>query len=70
MSPVSIVLVIADIVMGNSQQQSYFVQLMGLGNKVIKEQQENGRLTQAGNEKLQQYLKRANQYKNNQESEG
>tara|TARA_R110002153_G_scaffold110189_2_gene251190 strand:- start:18352 stop:18465 length:114 start_codon:yes stop_codon:yes gene_type:complete len=34
---------------------------------VIKEQQENGKLTQAGKEKLQQYFKRANQSNNNPE---
>lgn len=33
MSPVSIVLVIADIVMANNHQQSYFVRLMRLGKK-------------------------------------
>jgi hypothetical protein len=105
MSPVSIVLVVADIVMGNNQQQSYFVKLMRLGKKsdhwinlfavelqsdepnednvttdnnvdvwfskietVIKEQQENGKLTQAGKDKLQQYFRRANQSNNEPES--
>jgi hypothetical protein len=33
MSPVSIVLVITDIVMANSHQQSYFIRLMRLGEK-------------------------------------
>ena len=33
MSPVSIVLVITDIVMANNHQQSYFIRLMGLGKK-------------------------------------
>lgn len=33
MSPVSIVLVIIDIVMANNQQQSYFMKLMRLGKK-------------------------------------
>ena len=33
MSPVSIVLIVADIVMGNNHQQSYFNRLMRLGKK-------------------------------------
>lgn len=93
MSPVSIVLVIADVVMGSNQQQSYFNRLMRLGKKsdhwinlfavdspntgsednkvvadsnvdywitkietVVKEQQVDGKLTQTGKEKLQQYF--------------
>lgn len=104
MSPVSIVLVVADVVMGNNQQQSYFIRLMGLGKKsdhwinlfavdspkgepeenkvaadsnvddwfskietVIKEQQENGKLTKAGKEKLQKYFRRV--YQNNEKTE-
>jgi hypothetical protein len=93
MSPVSIILVITDIVMANNHQQSYFLHLMRLGKKsdhwinlfgvelpgevpeddkataesnvdywfakveeVIKEQQVDGKLSQAGKEKLQQYF--------------
>jgi hypothetical protein len=33
MSPVSMVLVVADIVMANNHQQSYFIRLMKLGKK-------------------------------------
>ena len=33
MSPVSIVLLVTDIVMGNNHQQSYFIRLMRLGKK-------------------------------------
>ena len=98
LSPVSIVLVVVDIVMANSHQQSYFIRLMGLGKKsdhwinlfgvdlanaelddnnlvadnnvdywftkieeVVKEQQVNGKLSQSGKDKLQQYLRRINQ---------
>ena len=98
MSPVSIVLVVTDIVMANNHQQCYFIRLLGLGKKsdhwinlfgvdlpsaeqndnnvtadsnvdywfakieeVVKEQQVNGKLSQSGKEKLQQYLRRINQ---------
>jgi hypothetical protein len=98
MSPVSIVLLVADIVMGNSHQHSYFMRLMRLGKKsdhwinlfavdspcteaqtnkeaadsnvdywiskietVVKEQQIDGKLTQSGKEKLQQYFGRITQ---------
>ena len=33
MSPISIILVITDIVMANNHQQSYFIRLMRLGKK-------------------------------------
>jgi len=98
MSPVSILLLIADIVMANNHQKSYFIRLMRLGKKsdnwinlfgvdspntkpsdkivaadsnvdywftkiedVIKEQQVDGKLSQSGKEKLQQYFSRINQ---------
>jgi hypothetical protein len=98
MSPVSIVLIITDIVMANNHQQSYFIRLMRLGKKsdhwinlfgvdltnalpknikvaednnvdywltkiekVLKEQQVDGKLTQSGKEKLKQYFRRINQ---------
>ena len=97
MSPISIVLLVTDIVMANNHQQSYFIRLMQLGKKsdhwinlfgvglpnsenednngsadsnvdywftkieeVVKEQQIDGKLTQSGKEKLQQYLGRIN----------
>lgn len=102
MSPISIVLVILDIVFGNNAQQSYFLRLMRLGKKsdhwinlfeanlpneesdqtdskaennadywfshiekVIKEQQVDGKLTQSGKEKLQKYFGHMNQSENN-----
>ncbi|MEP1444969.1 MAG: hypothetical protein ABJK37_02485 [Paraglaciecola sp.] len=105
MSPVSIVLVIADVVMGSHQQQSYFNRLMRLGKKsdhwinlfavdsptaepegnkvaadtnvdywitkietVVKEQQVDGKLTQSGKEKLQQYFGKIMQNNNKSES--
>ena len=33
MSPISIVLVVTDIIMANNQKQSYFLKLMGVGRK-------------------------------------
>jgi hypothetical protein len=93
MSPVSMVLIVVDVVMANNHQQSYFNRLMRLGKKsdhwinlfavdshngepennketadsnvdfwiskietVVKEQQVDGKLTQSGKEKLQQYF--------------
>jgi hypothetical protein len=98
MSPVSIVLVVTDIVMADNHQQSYFIHLMRLGKKsdhwinlfgvdlpnsesednkvtadsnfnywftkieeLIKEQQVDGKLSQSGKEKIQQYFGRINQ---------
>jgi hypothetical protein len=98
MSPVSIVLLITDIVIANNHQKSYFLALMRLGKKsdhwinlfgtslpceettdnevtvennvdcwfkrieeVIKEQQVDGKLSQSGKEKLQQYLAKLKQ---------
>ena len=97
MSPVSIVLVLTDILMANNHQDSYFIRLMQFGKKsdhwinlfgvelpttkpddnnvaadsnvdywftkieeVIKEQQVDGKLSQSGKEKLQQYFGRIN----------
>jgi hypothetical protein len=105
MSPVSIMLVVADVVMANNQQQSYFIRLMRLGKKsdhwinlfavdspntepednkvaadsnvdywitkietVVKEQQIDGKLTQTGKDKLQQYYGRIIQSSNKSES--
>ncbi|WP_339721165.1 hypothetical protein [uncultured Paraglaciecola sp.] len=105
MSPVSIVLIIVDVVMANNQQQSYFNRLMRLGKKsdhwinlfavdspkgksddikesadsnvdywitkietVVKEQQVDGKLTQSGKAKLQQYFGKIMQNNNKQES--
>jgi hypothetical protein len=105
MSPVSIMLVVADVVMANNQQQSYFIRLMRLGKKsdhwinlfavdspntepednkvaadsnvdywitkietVVKEQQVDGKLTQTGKDKLQQYYGRIIQSSNKSES--
>lgn len=107
MSPVSIVLVVTDIVMANNHQQSYFIRLMRLGKKsdhwinlfgvdlpntepednkeaadsnvdywftkieeVIKEQQVDGKLSQSGKEKLQQYFGRINQPSDKPEGKG
>jgi hypothetical protein len=106
MSPVSIVLIVADVVMANTQQQSYFKRLMRLGKKsdhwinlfagdspnvepennkeaadsnvdywitkietVVKEQQVDGKLTQSGKDKLQQYFGRIIQPSDKPESE-
>jgi len=105
MSPISIVLIVADVVMGNNQKQSYFNRLMRLGKKsdhwinlfavddpdvehenkldaadsnvdywiskietVVKEQQVDGKLTQSGKEKLQQYFGRIIQSSDKSES--
>tara|TARA_R110002153_G_scaffold110189_2_gene251192 strand:- start:19112 stop:19534 length:423 start_codon:yes stop_codon:yes gene_type:complete len=93
MSPVSMVLIVVDVVMANNHKQSYFNRLMRLGKKsdhwinlfavdspngepennkeaadsnvdfwiskietVVKEQQVDGKLTQSGKDKLQQYF--------------
>ena len=107
MSPVSIILVLTDILLANNHQQSYFIRLMRLGKKsdqwinlfgidlpnvepkdnevatdsnvddwftkiekVIKEQQVDGKLSQSGKEKLQQYFTRINQSKDKPEGKG
>jgi hypothetical protein len=107
MSPISILLVVTDIVTGNNHQKSYFIRLMRLGRKsdhwinlfgvdfpnsepednkvavdsnvdywftkieeVIKEQQVDGKLSQSGKEKLQQYFGRINQSSDKPEGKG
>lgn len=102
LSPVSMVLIVVDVVMANNHQQSYFNRLMRLGKKsdywinlfavdspngepennkqaadsnvdfwiskietVVKEQQVDGKLTQSGKEKLQQYFGKIMQNKDN-----
>jgi hypothetical protein len=98
MSPVSLVLVVVDVIMANHHQHSYFLRLMRLGKQsdhwinlfggglskdetsnneetvnnnvdywfsrieaVIKEQQVDGKLSQSGREKLQQYFRKVSQ---------
>jgi hypothetical protein len=107
MSPISIVLVVTDIILAHNSKQSYFLKLMRIGRKsdhwinlfgvnlpsaetedkndtadsnvddwfskieeVIKEQQVDGKLSQLGKEKLQQYYRRMNQPKDLPEDEG
>lgn len=97
LSPISIVLIVVDILLVNNQQQSYFIRLMRVGRQsdqwinlfgvdspheepddsnvstqgkvddwfkkieeVIKEQQVEGKLSQSGKEKLQQYFAQLN----------